>query len=75
MGDFYLDGVKMRGMYDVLPSKPVKDTMVLPSDCSFRLDVFYKKMGDIKKAQEWKEVMENQQRKDRKAREENDKEN
>ncbi len=74
MGDFYLDGVKMRGMYDVLPSKPVKDTMVLPSDCSFRLDVFYKKMGDIKKAQEWKEVMENQQRKDRKAREENDKE-
>jgi hypothetical protein len=36
--------------------------------------MFYKKMGDIKKAQEWKEVMENQQRKDRKAREENDKE-
>jgi hypothetical protein len=54
MGDFYMDGVKLRGMYDVSPFKPVKETMVLPSDCSFRLDVFYKKMEDIKKSQEWK---------------------
>jgi len=52
-----MDGNKMRGMYDVVPFKPVKEVYVLPSDCSYRLDVFYKKMGDIKKSQEWKEVM------------------
>ena len=69
MGDFYIDGVKVRGMYDIPPNKPVKEVYVLPSDCSYRLDVYYKKMGDMKKSQEWKEVMENMQRKDRKLRE------
>lgn len=70
LGDFYVDGVKVRGMWDVVPYKPVKEIVVLPSDCSFRMDVYYKKMGDNKKSQYWKEVMENAQRKDRKLREE-----
>ncbi len=51
MGDFYIDGTKVRGMYDFTPYKPVKDVYCLPSDCSYRLDVYYKKMGDMKKSQ------------------------
>lgn len=51
MGDFYIDNVKVKSLFDVPPFQAVKDIYVLPSDCSFRLDVYYKKMGDNKKAQ------------------------
>lgn len=51
MGDFYIDNVKVKGIFDIPPFQPVKDTYVLPSDSSFRLDVYYKKLGNNKKSQ------------------------
>lgn len=51
MGDFYIDNVKVKGIFDIPPYIPVKDTYVLPSDCSLRLDVYYKKLADNKKSQ------------------------
>jgi hypothetical protein len=51
LGDFYVDNVKVKGMYDVVPFMPVKEAYLLPSDCSFRLDVYYKKINEMKKSQ------------------------
>jgi hypothetical protein len=41
----------------------------LPSDSRFREDLALVKAGNIKAAQEWKEKLENAQRKDKKLRE------
>jgi len=44
-------------MWDIPPNYPIKQTYLLPSDCIFRMDIYYKRIGDIKKSQEWKEIM------------------
>lgn len=41
----------------------------LPSDSRFRKDLEVLHQGDVKGAQEWKEKLENDQRKDKKLRE------
>lgn len=40
----------------------------LPSDCRFREDLAWLKRGDVVKAQEWKEILEQRQRADKKER-------
>ncbi|KAL9652259.1 hypothetical protein ABK040_011919 [Willaertia magna] len=47
-------------------AKPSDDP--LPSDSRFRQDAIFLAQGDVKKSQEWKEILENKQRKERQLR-------
>lgn len=48
--------------------KPRPDLDVLPSDCRFREDSYFLLKGNQAKAQEYKEILEVKQRRDRKLR-------
>ena len=69
-GELAFDGVAYktvkRGPFPLEVERP---SVLLPSDCTFRLDVVYKRWRNYARSNEEKEVLENLQRRDRKLRE------
>ncbi|GIL91569.1 hypothetical protein Vretimale_18434 [Volvox reticuliferus] len=62
-----------RRLWDIRTSRLIPAMALenpLPSDCRHRNDVVYLKAGDQVQSQEWKQILEEQQRKDRKLRRE-----
>ena len=55
-------------MEDPAPNRVEYPKYNLPSDSNLRLDIIYKRMENMKQANEEKEVLENLQRRDRKLR-------
>lgn len=61
--------MKVKSVENPLPNKVEYCQNLLPSDSNFRTDLLYKRIEDMKTANEEKEILENIQRRDRKLRE------
>lgn len=68
LSELYIDNEEFWIMDKVLPSRIVFPRQCLPSDARFREDLIWLFKGNEDYAQEWKSLLEIQQRKERKDR-------
>lgn len=54
-GDVFFDGVCYKSVKEgPFPTKAQRPTILLPSDCTFRLDIIYRRWRDFRKSNEQK---------------------